>query len=257
MTIRELAKITGAKKANIRLYERQGLFGSGRPENHSPGGYGEKDRKALNRVLVLRRLGFPADEIRQIFEGTRPFAEAVKKQAAALRQEGSDAEGILRVCAQLEQDGMTGFDEGRCLELIAREEKQGFPFADISHDSLFAKCVSFTDTCDKILAHDFSGRAGRWLGWVLAIVLGLCAVHGLAVQSFRHTGTFLQGFAQSFLTFAAIAVLLLPFYFLSKNHRKAAFRYTRVLMAVCIMFLAAVLILLLVLFLNQRLHFMF
>ncbi len=64
--IGELAKLTGADPKTIRFYERAELLSP--PRHGRFRTYLASDVQRLKNVLVLRRLGVPIAQIRQIFE---------------------------------------------------------------------------------------------------------------------------------------------------------------------------------------------
>ena len=69
MKINEVEAQVGITKKNIRFYEAEGLL---KPQRNSDNGYrdyGEGDVAALRQIKLLRKLGVPLEEIRQMQTG--------------------------------------------------------------------------------------------------------------------------------------------------------------------------------------------
>jgi MerR family mercuric resistance operon transcriptional regulator len=81
MFIGELAKLTGTDPKTIRFYERAGLLSP--PRHGRFRTYLASDVKCLQNVLMLRRLGLPIAQIRQIFDLTGGEAEILSNERAA------------------------------------------------------------------------------------------------------------------------------------------------------------------------------
>ena len=58
MKIKELETRTGIKKTNIRYYEREGLMTPHRNDENNYRDYSEEDKILLEKIKMLRMLGF-------------------------------------------------------------------------------------------------------------------------------------------------------------------------------------------------------
>ena len=79
MTIKDMEARTGMSRANIRYYEQEGLIA---PQRDSNGyrNYQESDVQALERILLMRRLGVSLEDIRALQAGSLPLGEAMERQ---------------------------------------------------------------------------------------------------------------------------------------------------------------------------------
>ena len=66
MKINEVEAIVGVTKKNIRFYEEQGLLFPRRNSENGYREYGEKEIAELRRIKLMRKLGVPIEEIRQM-----------------------------------------------------------------------------------------------------------------------------------------------------------------------------------------------
>ena len=70
MKIQQAEELAGISKKNIRFYEKEGLLNVTRADN----GYREYNLEDVNRlklIKLLRKLDFPLETIRDIFEKTK------------------------------------------------------------------------------------------------------------------------------------------------------------------------------------------
>ena len=86
MTIAELERRSGLTRANIRFYEAEGLLRPARRENGYRD-YSEEDLALLLRVRLLRELGLPLAEIRQLRGGDLALGAALDAHLARLGME--------------------------------------------------------------------------------------------------------------------------------------------------------------------------
>ena len=66
MKINDVESRVGITKKNIRFYEEQGLLSPRRNPENGYREYGEEEIQSLQRIKLLRKLGVPLDEIRQM-----------------------------------------------------------------------------------------------------------------------------------------------------------------------------------------------
>ena len=69
MKINEVEALLGITKKNIRFYEEQGLLKPGRNSQNGYREYGEPEVELLRQIKLLRKLGVPLEEIRQMQTG--------------------------------------------------------------------------------------------------------------------------------------------------------------------------------------------
>jgi len=83
MTIREVESRTGLDRTNIRFYEREGFLSPTRRENGYRD-YSAEDVELLQKIKLLRRLGFSLEAIRALKEGRMPLEQAAAERLAAI-----------------------------------------------------------------------------------------------------------------------------------------------------------------------------
>ena len=66
MKINEVEAQVGITKKNIRFYEEQGLLSPRRNSENGYRDYGPEEVAALRQIKLLRKLGVPLEEIRQM-----------------------------------------------------------------------------------------------------------------------------------------------------------------------------------------------
>ena len=95
MKINEVEALVGITKKNIRFYEEQGLLSPKRNSENSYREYGEEEVQTLRRIKLLRKLGVPIEEIRQMFIGTH----------TDIPIHALDTEGVLAQMEEMEKGG--------------------------------------------------------------------------------------------------------------------------------------------------------
>ena len=104
MTIKEMEARTGMSRANIRYYEQEGLIA---PQRDSNGyrNYQESDLQALERILLMRRLGVSLEDIRALQAGSLSLWTAMERQAAKLSQAQQEAAAAQALCRSIQTAG--------------------------------------------------------------------------------------------------------------------------------------------------------
>ena len=105
MTIKDMESRTGISRANIRYYEQEGLIAPQRDGNGYRN-YQEEDVQALERILLMRRLGVSLEDIRALQAGSLPLAEAMERQAAKLGQAQQAAAAAQALCRSIQTAGV-------------------------------------------------------------------------------------------------------------------------------------------------------
>lgn len=105
MTIKEMEARTGMSRANIRYYEQEGLIA---PQRDSNGyrNYQESDVQALERILLMRRLGVSLEDIRALQAGSLSLWTAMERQAAKLSQAQQEAAAAQALCRSIQTTGV-------------------------------------------------------------------------------------------------------------------------------------------------------
>ena len=71
MKINEVEALVGITKKNIRFYEAEGLLAPRRNSDNGYRDYGEEDVAVLRRIKLMRKLGLPLEDIRQMLSGAQ------------------------------------------------------------------------------------------------------------------------------------------------------------------------------------------
>ena len=66
MQIKEVERLTGMTRANIRFYEKQGLLNRTTRNEYNYRDYTEEDVRQLQRIKLLRMLEVSMDDIKEI-----------------------------------------------------------------------------------------------------------------------------------------------------------------------------------------------
>ena len=104
MTSKEMEARSGVPRANIRYYESEGLLTPARAGNGYRD-YSEADLAVLEKIKLLRRLGVPVEELKELRRGSRSLSEALDRRLAELAGERGTLERVERVCGDLRRSG--------------------------------------------------------------------------------------------------------------------------------------------------------
>lgn len=105
MTIKDMEARTGMSRANIRYYEQEGLIAPQR-DNNGYRNYQESDVQALERILLMRRLGVSLEDIRALQAGSLSLWTAMDRQAAKLDQAQQEAAAAQALCRSIQTAGV-------------------------------------------------------------------------------------------------------------------------------------------------------
>ena len=130
MKINEVEALVGITKKNIRFYEEQGLLKPGRNSQNGYREYGEPEVELLRQIKLLRKLGVPLEEIRQMQTGSRTLGDGMRRHLVTLERERKNIESSLRLCAGLtdRQEPLEELDAQSLLDRMAQMEQEGTTF---------------------------------------------------------------------------------------------------------------------------------
>jgi len=100
--INEVEALVGITKKNIRFYEEQGLLSPKRNTENSYRDYGDAEVQTLQRIKVLRKLGVPIEEIRQMLSGNQTVADGMRRHMISLERERRNLEQSIALCQELQ-----------------------------------------------------------------------------------------------------------------------------------------------------------
>ena len=114
LKINEVEALVGITRKNIRFYEAEGLLSPRRNSQNGYRDYGETEVEVLRRIKLLRKLGLPLEEIRQMQHGAYTVGDGMRRHLVSLERERQnleaeelDAQSLLDRMAQMEQEGTT------------------------------------------------------------------------------------------------------------------------------------------------------
>ena len=132
MKINEVEALVGITKKNIRFYEEKGLL---TPRRNSENGYREyeaRDVEQLRQIKLLRKLGVPLEEIRQMQAGRITVADGMRRHLVTLEREQRSVEQSMELCRKLKdrEERLENLDAAGLLEQMEEMERAGTTFKD-------------------------------------------------------------------------------------------------------------------------------
>ena len=132
MKINEVEALVGITKKNIRFYEEKGLL---TPRRNSENGYREyeaRDVERLRQIKLLRKLGVPLEEIRQMQAGRITVADGMRRHLVTLEREQRSLEQSMELCRKLKdrEERLENLDAAGLLEQMEEMERAGTTFKD-------------------------------------------------------------------------------------------------------------------------------
>lgn len=102
MKINEVEALVGITKKNIRFYEEQKLLSPKRNTENSYRDYGDDEIRILQKIKLLRKLGFPIEDIRQMLSGTYTVADGMRRHLITLERERRNLDQSITLCQELQ-----------------------------------------------------------------------------------------------------------------------------------------------------------
>ena len=132
MKINDVEALVGITKKNIRFYEEKGLL---TPRRNSENGYREyeaRDVEQLRQIKLLRKLGVPLEEIRQMQAGRITVADGMRRHLVTLEREQRSLEQSMELCRKLKdrEERLENLDAAGLLEQMEEMERAGTTFKD-------------------------------------------------------------------------------------------------------------------------------
>ena len=132
MKINEVEAQVGITKKNIRFYEEQGLLSPRRNSENGYRDYGEEEVKILRQIKLMRKLGVPLEEIRQMQSGAHTVGDGLRRHLVTLERERHNLEQAERLCETLKDQEvrLDSLDAQSLLEQMETLEQEGTTFQD-------------------------------------------------------------------------------------------------------------------------------
>lgn len=130
MKINEIEAKAGITKKNIRFYEEQGLLSPRRNSENGYRDYGEEELLILRRIKLLRKLGVPIEEIRQMFCGTHTVGDGMRRHLVTLEREQRNLQQSMELVRELQnlEIPVTALDTEEILSRMEAMEQSGTSF---------------------------------------------------------------------------------------------------------------------------------
>lgn len=132
MRINEVEQLVDITKKNIRFYEEQGLLHPVRNEGNRYREYSEEDVVILKKIKLLRKLGIPIHEIRQVTENKILLEDCLERHLIALKRQEESLIKMKEVCREImeERVSYSEMDVEHFLKRMNAMEKEGAIFMD-------------------------------------------------------------------------------------------------------------------------------
>lgn len=130
LKISEVETMVNITKKNIRFYEEQGLLSPQRNIENGYRDYSEQDVEILQQIKLLRKLGVPIDEIRQILAGNHTVGDGMRRHLVSLEREKQNLEHSISFCRNLQamDVSISVLETDKLLEQMEELEKNGAAF---------------------------------------------------------------------------------------------------------------------------------
>ncbi len=126
----EVESLVGITKKNIRFYEAEGLLTPRRNSENGYRDYGDAEVEALRRIKLLRKLGVPLEEIRQMHSGAHTVGDGMRRHLVTLEREQKNLEQSMELCRRLKdrEEPLSALDAQGLLAEMEAMEHQGATF---------------------------------------------------------------------------------------------------------------------------------
>ena len=130
MKINEVETLVGITKKNIRFYEAEGLLTPRRNSDNGYRDYGQAEVETLRRIKLLRKLGLPLEEIRQMLSGAHTVGDGMRRHLVTLERERRNLEESMALCRRLKEreEPLAALDAQTLLAEMETLEHQGATF---------------------------------------------------------------------------------------------------------------------------------
>ena len=144
LKINEVEALVGITKKNIRFYEAEGLLAPRRNSDNGYRDYGEAEVETLRRIKLLRKLGVPLEDIRQMLSGAHTVGDGMRRHLVTLDRERQNLDAAARLCGELAdwQERLADLDAAALLEQMAEMEQSGTTFQNKQSQDIRVRYVA-------------------------------------------------------------------------------------------------------------------
>lgn len=149
MKINEVEALVGVTKKNIRFYEEQGLLSPKRNSENGYRDYGEEEISELRRIKLMRKLGVPIGEIRQMQQGMQTVADGMRRHLITLEREEENLKQSIRLCSLLKEreERLDALDAEGILREMDELERNGAVFQDKHRSDIRVQFIAPVAAC--------------------------------------------------------------------------------------------------------------
>lgn len=218
MTIKDVEMLLDIPRATVRFYEKEGLISPAR-EGNGYRDYSDEDVEKLQKIIILRKIGLPVEEINDLFDGAKTMEEALDANIVNLQKQMEELKGAMKLSQKMKEDTVqiASMDVNIYWNTIEEEEKQGNQFMDIAKDiveiekGVLASYFSCTD---------MNGKPYDSLPKIILNVFACVVLAGMILCIYKGTW-YAQNFWMAIQTICALVLLemflSIPWYFLGKK----------------------------------------
>lgn len=144
MKINEVEALVGITKKNIRFYEAEGLLTPRRNSENGYRDYGEAEVDALRRIKLLRKLGVPLEDIRQMQSGAHTVGDGMRRHLVTLERERQNLDAAANLCGELSdcEERLDALDADALLTRMAEMEQSGTTFQNKQSQDIRVRYVA-------------------------------------------------------------------------------------------------------------------
>ena len=194
MKINEVEALVNITKKNIRFYEEQGLLSPQRNTENGYRNYNEEDVQTLRQIKLLRKLGVPIEEIRQMLLGVHTLSDGMRRHLISLEREKQNLEHSISFCRNLQvmDTSISSLEIERFLGEMEELEKNGTTFKNKQTSDIRIRYVAPSVITLMMIAlisafivlivwGYLSSPADAPPLWFLWICIGICLALGIGV----------------------------------------------------------------------------
>jgi DNA-binding transcriptional MerR regulator len=190
MTIKEVEKLLEIPRATVRFYEKEGLINPTREENGYRD-YCEEDVERLRKIIILRKIGLPIEEIVDLFDGVKSIEIVLAENSINLQKQMAELEGAINLCNKMKTEvvNLDSFDTEKYWNYVEEEERKGYRFADIAKDfmneekKIVSGYIGWTDREGNL--YDVKKSIICWgISLVVIGIIFCVANHGFNIENF-------------------------------------------------------------------------
>ena len=144
MKINEIESLVGITKKNIRFYEEQKLLSPRRNSENGYRDYSAEDVKILQQIKLLRKLGVPIEEIRQMLTGIHTVGDGMRRHLISLEREQRNLEQSISLCRSLQTKDIpiASLDTETLLAQMDVLEKNGASFQNKQNQDMRVRYIA-------------------------------------------------------------------------------------------------------------------